>query len=628
MILRRSTMGWLGLPLLAGLAFASALHNPFVYDDSVAIQENSLIRQLHLTWLFFHGGLSSSGFAHGQFRPLTLLSFSLNYLVGGENPFGYRLVNLVLHASNAVLGGKLLQQLLLRVPWPHAGPPLTEPSATAVALLAAALFVVHPVDSLSVLLVWKRATLLVTLFSLLAVLSLLWLRREEARPRPLRRVALCAGLWGSQLLALGAKETAAILPALLLLVDLWPRAGWNPRQAWRAVLRLQWPTLLIGVAGAIFLLTRAAQVVPMGRWVYCATEAKVIWGYLAMVMVPSLVSIVYDVAPARVGDGYVWLASLSLLGVLVFAVAMIRRRPWLALAILWAALALAPTSTLVPIPLLMDEDRVYLALLLLWVFPAYLLVWWAGRGHAWFGKPAARVVGAVLLLVLVGFTLARASLWCDPVVLWSEANERHPDSAIAATNFCAALTAQPERAQQAVAICQKAYERAPDDPNLQFNLTKAYVGVGAMTQAESLVAALLARGQTSPQLLRVAGHLAWYRDRPADAIGYYRQALADLPLDLETAIYLARSYAELQQTTEATSLARQIDHWVLPGDVALHLALAALHQSIGWSDRACAEYRKLAPQLATLPIANADGRALDAACAALGRRPGPLGIGE
>ncbi len=38
----------------------------------------------------------------GHYIPLTWMSFGLNYVLGGMNPWGYHLVNLLLHASNAV----------------------------------------------------------------------------------------------------------------------------------------------------------------------------------------------------------------------------------------------------------------------------------------------------------------------------------------------------------------------------------------------------------------------------------------------------------------------------------------------------------------------------------------------
>lgn len=608
---RLSVLGWLALPLLAGLAYAFALDNVFVYDDLAAITQNSLIRRIGLGSVFLRGGVSSSGFANGQFRPLTVFTFALNYLVGADHAFGYRLVNLALHTINGILAAWVLRQLLIRVPLSARSPALSQAGATAVALIAAAIFVVHPINSLSILLVWKRATLLATMFSLLAVCCLLALR--DGQPRGVRRVFLHAGLVASQVLALGSKENAAILPGLVVLVDLWLLTDLPRRERWRAVLRLQWPVLLVGLAGAVFLLTRDPQKFPMGRFTYLATETKVLWRYLAMAMVPTSVSTVYDVVPAGLDDGYAWLASVGLVAAVGLALAVRRRAPLLAFTVCWAALALGPTSSLVPIPLLMDEDRVYLAFLPLWAFPAYATVWLAARR----GMMLRRLVqagAAAVFLGLLGLTLARVSLWSDPEILWSQASERHPGSFIAATNFCSALLGQPGKARQALAVCHNGYQRFPEQPLLQASLVRAYIAVGEVAKADALLTGFLTQGEPSVGLLTTAGHLAWSRNRPAEAIEHYRRALAMMPLDIEVAIYLARSYAELGLLDPARSLAQQIDRWTPPTDPTLRLALAALHGAVGWTARACDEYRLLEAFVAALPVGNSDRSSLDATC--------------
>ena len=91
MPVRGTVLASLGLVLLAGLSYVPALHNPFVYDDLFAIQDNVFIRQIGLAPFLLQGMVSGSGFGNGQFRPVTVFTFALNYLAGGENPFGYRL---------------------------------------------------------------------------------------------------------------------------------------------------------------------------------------------------------------------------------------------------------------------------------------------------------------------------------------------------------------------------------------------------------------------------------------------------------------------------------------------------------------------------------------------------------
>src|SRR5262249_55995551 len=85
----------------------------------------------------------------------------LNHLFGGDDPSGYHVVNVGIHVANVVL----LYWLLTRFaePW--------------IALAAAGLFLVHPVQSEPVLYVYERSTLLACFFSLLALIALARERR-------------------------------------------------------------------------------------------------------------------------------------------------------------------------------------------------------------------------------------------------------------------------------------------------------------------------------------------------------------------------------------------------------------------------------------------------------------------
>ena len=601
-------LAWFAVPLLAALAYGPALGNPLTYDDLSAIKDNAFIRQLNLIPVLFHGGLTSNGFANGQFRPLTILTFSLNYLLAGDSPFTYRLLNLVIHAANALLGALLLRRLLLAFPVSNRSLLPSKATASAAAILAGCVFGVHPINSLAVLLIWKRATLLATFFSLTAAICLLRLRGQDESDRPARpQWLLCLGIWISQVLALASKETAIVLPAMLLLVDVWPQS----RRSWRELLPVHLPLWSIGAATAVFFLVRIGSLSVMPPLVYLGTQAKAVWRYLAMVFAPSLLSTVYQIKPAGKDDALAWLGAAGILALLVAAVWLARRFPLPALAVIWCAIALAPTSSLIPIPLLVDEDRVYLAFLPLWGLVAAGAIRLAERRSVLFRRAVATGI-AVAVLVAGGFTLARGALWSDPELLWSDACKRHPGSATAAANYCAAVAGNPDRLPLALAACESANRRFPANQSVKMNLVTTYAAVGAIDKADAVVASTLETDEVSPQFERLAGHLAWAKGRPAEAIPHYQRALQGLPFNLEIAIYLARSYAELGRMAEARDLAGQLDHWTMPNDASERLSLAELHRAIGWRERACKEYEELRPLRSGQ--ANRDWAALQDAC--------------
>ena len=607
----RRMLAWSAIPALAALAYGPALGNPLAYDDLFAVKDNAFIRQLNLIPLFFHGGLTSSGFANGQFRPLTIFTFLLNYMLAGDSPFTYRLLNLVLHAANALLGALVLRRLLVTSPASNRSSVTTKATAWAAAVLAGWIFAVHPINSLAILLIWKRATLLATFFSLTAVLCLLRLRGQGDDGRRARHPwLLCLGIWISQVLAVASKETAIVLPATLLLLEVWPVS----RRSWRELLRVHLPLWSMGAATALFFIARVRSGSAMPPLVYLGTQAKVVWRYLAMVFAPSLLSTVYEIKPADRNDALAWLAAAGMLALLVGAVWLARRLPFPALAVIWCAIALAPTTSLIPIPLLVDEDRVYLAFLPLWGVLAAGAVRLADRRPVLLRRVVASGI-ALAVLLAAGFTLARGALWSDPELLWFDAQEKHPGSSTAALSYCAALAERPDMPPLAIAACETANRRFPENQLVKMNLVTIYVAVGAIEKADAIVASALKTDEGSPQFERLAGHLAWAKGRPAEAITHYQRALQRLPLNLEIAIYLARSYAELGRTGEARDLAGQIDRWTMPNDTGQRLSLAELHRAIGWRERACKEYENLLPLRSGQLIANPDWAALQAACA-------------
>ena len=81
-------------------AFVPALRGQFLdWDDVVNFVENPYYRGLgaaQLRWMF-------TSTLMGHYIPLTWMTFGLNYVLGGMNTWGYHLVNLLLHAANAVL---------------------------------------------------------------------------------------------------------------------------------------------------------------------------------------------------------------------------------------------------------------------------------------------------------------------------------------------------------------------------------------------------------------------------------------------------------------------------------------------------------------------------------------------
>ena len=134
---------------------------------------------------FWGTPLSHSG-SHKSYRPITVLSFRLNYLAGGLQPWGYHLVNVLLHSAVCGLFAQLVSQLF--------------GAAAPAAWLGALLFVVHPVHTEAVAGVVGRADVGAAVFFLLSFFSYsAYLRQRETRdaPRPVQRNGSAVGHRGA-----------------------------------------------------------------------------------------------------------------------------------------------------------------------------------------------------------------------------------------------------------------------------------------------------------------------------------------------------------------------------------------------------------------------------------------------
>ncbi len=148
------------LAIVTFVAYQPAWNAGFIWDDDLYVTHNGSLRSA--------GGLGriwSQPSSSQQYYPLVFTSFWLEYQLWGAQSAPYHLANIFLHALNAWLLWRVLRRL--EVPG---------------ALLAAAVFALHPVEVESAAWITERKNLLSAAFYLLAMLAYF-------RFRPLRREA-------------------------------------------------------------------------------------------------------------------------------------------------------------------------------------------------------------------------------------------------------------------------------------------------------------------------------------------------------------------------------------------------------------------------------------------------------
>jgi len=434
------------LPLLlltaaALLPYLNSLGNGFHWDDHHHILENPAIRDpAGIPRLFTDPATFSRDPGIQMYRPLLMATFALNHAAGGYEGTGYHLVNLVLH----LLVVLLLHRLLLLL--------LPSPGGNGPALAAAAVFAVHPLNSQAVNYISSRSVLLASAL-LLAGLVLHWMSRNPGR----QLLAIPAAT--TIFLALLAKSTAIVALPLLLLMELLPPRG--ERRISGIPARLAGP---LAAAACYLWLSRSVLERSLGNpirplSIQLATQARVFWHYLRLVLAPFGLSVESDIGvqpspfcPAAL----VSTAGIVMLGVAIILVARRFRSPTVLFFGLWIFITSAPTA-IIPLNVVVNEHRFYVPLAGLLGLAAAA---WAARPP---GIPPRLVRGilAVTLVLLAMVTVNRNRDWRDEFTLWQDAAEKSPGSPLPQVNL--GLThLRLGRLNQAAARFDQALDLQPD----------------------------------------------------------------------------------------------------------------------------------------------------------------------
>jgi protein O-mannosyl-transferase len=277
-----SALPWLACVLLAIAVFAvygQSLEAPFVFDDLPSVVQNPSIKQL---FPLFDGAQGTTPLSGPQGkptagRPLVNFSLAVNYALGGLNPFGYHLFNLIVHSLAAMLLFAILRRSLRLEYFQGKFDRAAEPLAFFVALVWA----LHPLVIDSVQYVTQRTELMMGLFYLATMYaSLRYFTTTAAGPR----AAWCVLATLACLLGMACKEVMVTAPVMVLCFDRTFIAGSFRRalaNSWRVYvgLALGWLLLLAlnyhGPRGAGF-----REDVP--SYAYWLTQAKVLETYLKL----------------------------------------------------------------------------------------------------------------------------------------------------------------------------------------------------------------------------------------------------------------------------------------------------------------------------------------------------------
>ena len=535
---------------LAVLTFANSLENDFAYDDIQIISENPTIHSLDdLPGTFFEPYWPNEyGRELGLWRPLTTLSYGVQWALWMGAPVGFHLVNVLLNAAAAALVVVLLGHLM----------------PVGAAFIGGLFFAVHPVHTEAVANVVGMAELLSTVLYLLACILII---RRPGRMSRGRILAVC-GLFG---LACLSKESAITLPAVVLLLD-----GCRRRLAIGDLipyLRKRLPlyaglALVAGVvlAGRMTVLGSVANpFAPMGAEILTEEDVPRIWTVLStwpeifrLLLFP--VELSSDYTPEVISVAHGWNPQNlfgALLGLTVVVAGWIAWRSdrvstrtlsprVLGFGVVWFVITISPTSNILFLTgVLLAERTLYLPS----VGVAAGIGWLLASFHR--VRPRAAVGLVTVAVVLLAYrSVERNPTWKDNVTVFATMLAEHPESGRAQW-VAGDIHMRRGEGEAALAAYRRAIGMVGGHYTLVVEVGRSLVGNGYDDAGEFL---LRSAWQDRPDFALAPSVLSPLYDRQGrweEAEEAARAALAGSPANAVQAHVLARSLAAQGRIAEA-----------------------------------------------------------------------------
>jgi tetratricopeptide (TPR) repeat protein len=518
-------LGVLAAAVVVLWAYGPSMNGPFLFDDNFLPFAVSNISTQPL-----------SAFLHGQ-RPLLMATYWISARLSPNDTWWYHFLNVLIHCMTTVLVFFIVHRLLV---WAK----VDESRRGLLAGLAAALFLLHPVQTEAVSYVAGRSDALSVMLAFSAFAIFLY-RRESAIGWTTAAAVLL--LFGA---ALTAKEDTIALPALLLLTDFW----WSPGFGWEGI-RRNWkiyaPMVLVGAAGLAFFWELIAHASTAGfglkdfTWYqYFFTQWRAIFVYLGIFLWPANLTLDWNFPISHTvleHGAIVWLVIL--LGMVVAAWMLRRRFPLASYGFFAFLILLAPTSSILPIKDPVAERRLYFAMLGLLLIVVDVLA------RVKVDRKALVAGGLALVLLAAVVTHARAEVWSDPVAIWEDTARKSPGAwrphfQLGFAYFSA------QRCQAALPEFEKAAALHPADPDILLDWGLTY---DCLNQPEKAVYKL-----EQSAVLHPTAHVLSQIGMVYGKLGNWPEALTALaaaqkldPNYPDTYVYLAKVHIKTNQWLNA-----------------------------------------------------------------------------
>lgn len=519
-----------GIVLLTFFCFSPVLKNGFInWDDNAYVFENEqLSKPLPEATAYFFGPHPFIG----NYIPLTMVVYALEYHAAGLKPYFFHLVNLLIHLMNVVLVFWLVYLLSRKKPV----------AATCVAIL----FAIHPMHVESVAWVSELKDLLYGFFFISALIAYHKFREKKNRSESNSRFPFLVMLFF--LLSLLCKPAAVTLPLVLVLLDYYNERKFN-KELWMEKIPFFFISLVFGIIAV-----KAQQMdyllhdyFSLGQRILFASHSFL--GYLVKLVLPNHLSIFYPYPVPLNGklpaDYYFAPVLVILLAYLVYR--SLKKSRLLVFGFLFFTVNIILVLQLVSVGEAAMADR--------YSYISYLgLFFIIGMGIDRFYNDPKQLSGnykPVALLLLGAMTLgcsyltyARCKVWNNDDSMATDLLEKFPEDRLALNNKGFILFSQG-RYDEAIPLYTKAVQLKKDYSMAYINLINTYLTLNNTLAASAIIDTALIYVPNDFNILAKKGNLLFQEHKYKEAIEIYRKAIRINEENIQAYIYLSECYYAL-----------------------------------------------------------------------------------
>ena len=550
------------------------------------------------------------------YRPVSMLSFALNWYMGKDRVFGYHIVNNVIHFTTTWFLFLTILNLLI-------SPNLRgkyQGSEYAIAFLAAILWAVNPIQTQGVTYIVQRMASLAAMFYIIGIYSYLKARLSVPGYKRFLFIAVCLLNF---ILAFGSKENAATFPIVLIVVEILFFQDLSDRDIRKKVtvaltifiVAMIAFLLILYIKGNIAHLLEGYETRMFTLKERLLTEPRIIMYYLSQIFYPLVtrLSLVHDI---NISTSFFkpWTTTASILSIIFMlgiGFSQTVKRPIIAFSIVFFFINHIIESTILPLELIF-EHRNYLPSTFLFFPVSVGLVWLVD----YFKKNSSYIhiilIGSIVGVILslgVG-TIVRNRAWANEKTLWEDCIAKAPNLArpyhnlalyqyqnngywkeamefykIALTkkylnskaeyawtlNNMAVILCNNRDYKNSIKFFKKALKVKPHYPNALLNLTLLYVQTGRFSEALENADRLLAEDKNSDNFLQAKGFVLLSAGRFDKAVSILKTAYDINQNNIKANLYMGVALSLKGEYSKADTFLKTA-YLLSPDDIFVHFA--------------------------------------------------------